>query len=177
MKAGLLLADFDGSVNHASITGLSDGAHTLKIHVMANSGTPSQWSLDWYSGYSKTAIFIIDTTPPSIELLSPENKTYNTSEVPLNFNVNEASSKITYSLDGQDNVTVVGSAVLTGLPYGEHNVTVYATDEARHTGTSETIHFSLDMPEPFSTTLVIGSVITLAVVGVGLLVYFKKRKH
>jgi hypothetical protein len=32
-------------------------------------------------------------------------------------------------------------------------------------------------PEPFPTTLVITSVITVAVVGIGLLVYFKKRSH
>jgi len=34
-----------------------------------------------------------------------------------------------------------------------------------------------DKIEPFPTTLVIASVITVAVVGIGLLVYFKKRKH
>jgi N-acetylneuraminic acid mutarotase len=32
-------------------------------------------------------------------------------------------------------------------------------------------------PEPFPTTLVIASIITVAVIGVGLLVYFKKRKR
>jgi YVTN family beta-propeller protein len=32
-------------------------------------------------------------------------------------------------------------------------------------------------PEPFPTLLVVASVITVAVVGIGLLVYFKKRKH
>jgi hypothetical protein len=41
-------------------------------------------------------------------------------------------------------------------------------------GSSETIVFNI---EPFPTTIVIASVITVAVVGVGLLVYFKKRKH
>jgi YVTN family beta-propeller protein len=32
-------------------------------------------------------------------------------------------------------------------------------------------------PEPFPTTLVIASVIVVAVIAMGLLVYFKKRKH
>jgi nitrous oxidase accessory protein len=35
----------------------------------------------------------------------------------------------------------------------------------------------LPPPEPFPTTLVIASTITVAVVGIGLLFYFKKRKH
>ena len=34
-----------------------------------------------------------------------------------------------------------------------------------------------DKTEPFPTTLVIASVVTVAAIGIGLLVYFKKRKH
>jgi LPXTG-motif cell wall-anchored protein len=33
------------------------------------------------------------------------------------------------------------------------------------------------VPEPFPTAMVTTSVITVAVIGAGLLVYFKKRKH
>jgi hypothetical protein len=110
-------------------------------------------------------------------VLSPETKAYNVSDVPLNFIVNETFSKIAYSLDGQNNVTVNGNATLTGLPNGYHNVTVYATDEFGNTGVSKIIRFTVEVSEPFPTTLVIASVITVAVVGVGLLFYFKKRKH
>jgi hypothetical protein len=66
---------------------------------------------------------------------------------------------------------------LSGLPNGDHNVTIYVTDEAGNTGVSETIYFTVDVPEPFPTTLVIASVITVAIVCIGLLLYFKKRKH
>jgi len=61
------------------------------------------------------------------------------------------------------------------LANGEHNLTVYATDEAGNMGASETIYFSV--AEPFPTTLVMASVITVSVAGIALLVYFKKRKH
>ena len=56
-------------------------------------------------------------------------------------------------------------------------MTVYARDEFENMGVSETISFSVDVPEPFPTTIVISSVITVVVIVVGLLVYFKKRKH
>jgi hypothetical protein len=82
-------------------------------------------------------------------------------------------------LDGQENVTVAGNTTLANLPYGEHNVTVYATDNVGNIA-SETITFTIaePEPEPFPTTLVAtGAVATIAVVGVGLLVYFKKRKR
>ena len=130
--------------------------------------------------------FTIDTTHPSISVLTMENKTYDTSEVALSFTVSEPVSQISYSLDGQDNVTIAGNTTLTGLSDGEHSLTVYAIDVAGYVGASETVNFSVEVPEPtiapepqhesFPTALVIASVITIAAVGVGLLVYFTKRK-
>jgi hypothetical protein len=113
------------------------------------------------------------TTPPKVSILSLENKTYSIASIPLNFTTNEPISQATYSLDGHENVTIAGNTTLTGLANGDHNVTVYATDEAGNIGASETIYFRV---ESFLTTLVLASVVTVAVIGVGLLVYFKKRK-
>jgi hypothetical protein len=109
--------------------------------------------------------------------LSLENRRFNSYDVPLNFGVDEPFEKASYVLDGQQNVTIAGNKTLTGLPNGDHNVTIYAIDEAGNTGVSETIYFTVDVPELFPTTLVFASVITVAVVGLGLLVYFKKRKR
>ena len=125
-----------------------------------------------------------DTTAPEIAISSPENKIYYNSNVTLVFSVNESTPRISYSLDGLDNVTVVDNTTLVGLTAGMHNVTVYAWDTAGNVGASETITFSISEPEsepsltsPFPKILVIASVSTLAIVGIGLLVYFKKRKH
>jgi hypothetical protein len=75
-------------------------------------------------------------------------------------------------------VTIDGNTTLIWVPNGYHNVTVYATDEFGNTGVSKTTYFSADVPEPFSTVIVVAvSVATIALVGAGLLVYFKKRKH
>jgi hypothetical protein len=119
-----------------------------------------------------------DSTPPTIALLSIENKTYEPSDLPLNFTVNEPVSEIKFSLDGEENVTVFGNVTLAYLLNGEHNVTVYAIDEAGNAGYSETVVFTVAKQEPFPTTLVItvfGS--SVAAVGLGLLAYFKKRKR
>jgi hypothetical protein len=92
--------------------------------------------------------------------------------------VNETASKITYCLDGQENVTISGNVTLTELVNGDHTVTVYATDPAGNLGASETIHFTMAEPEPFPVAPVAAtSMASVAVVGVALLVYFKKRKH
>ncbi len=121
------------------------------------------------------------TIPPVVDLLSPENNMYNVTSVSLDFAVNKDVSWIGYSLDGQDNVTVSGNTTIAELMNGLHNVSVYAKDAFENIGVSETVYFTVDVPEPqpepFPTTLVIASVITIAVASVGLLFYFKKRKR
>ena len=134
----------------------------------------------YYVGYKITSSsvveFTIDTTPPSISVLTMENKTYDTSDVPLSFTVNEPVSQTSYSLDGQGNVTFAGNTILTGLSEEEHNVTVYATDNAGNIGASETITFTVAKPEPLPTTRVIAPIASVTVVGASLLVYFMKSK-
>ena len=124
-----------------------------------------------------------DITPPTIAILSPQNKAYTTTDVPLNFTVSELTKWIGCSLDGQDNATITGNVTLTGLSDGPHSVIVYAEDIVGNTGASETINFTIaeepeTIPEPFPTTLVsVVSGASAVAVGAGILVYFKKRKH
>jgi hypothetical protein len=127
-------------------------------------------------GSISTVFFTIDRTPPKTSVLSIENKTYSDSDVTLNFTVSESTLNISYSLDGQENVTVAGNTTLAGLSNGAHDITVYATDFAGHTSASETIFFSVEVP-PFPTALVAtASGASVAIAGVGFLLYFKKRR-
>jgi hypothetical protein len=119
------------------------------------------------------------TVPPKIAIASPENATYASGNVSLAFTVNKPVLWMGYSLDSQDNVTVTGNTTLAGLTSGLHNVTVYAKDEFENTGASETINFTIaEEPEPFPIAPVaVASGASIAVIGVGLLVYLKKHKH
>ena len=116
-----------------------------------------------------------DSTAPAIAVLSPENKTYYSTNVTLALAVNEPTSEIRYCLDGA-NVTVAGNTTLTGLSYGAHNLTVYVWDAAGNIGVSETITFTLTEPFPAVHVAAV-SVALIAVLGVALLLYFKKRKN
>ncbi|MCJ7632509.1 hypothetical protein MUP77_08985 [Candidatus Bathyarchaeota archaeon] len=177
---------------------LSEGKHTIQFSVESVSYylSPDRdtsyfgfWkALDfpdkyYQSTYSNEVSFITDTTPPSISILSIENKTYFTAEVPLNFAVSEPTSGITYCLDNMSNVTIAGNSTLTGLSNGSHDLTAYAWDTAGNIGASGTIKFTIaqetefQSPKPFPTTLVIASIASVAAIGLGLLVYFKKRKR
>lgn len=82
---------------------------------------------------------------------------------------------------GLHNETFPDTIPLYGVKNGFHNITVTVVDAYGNTCISETINFSINnepKPEPFPTTLVVAaSGALLAVIGVCLLVYFKKRKH
>lgn len=139
------------------------------------------WSYNYYDrfeiiGYS-TVSFIKDLVPPRITLLSPQNRTYVTSDVELDFTVNEAVAQILYCLDGKENHTITGNMTLTGLSEGEHSVTLYADDVAGNAAASKTLFFSVDLSESFPIVLVATSVTVIAFISAGLLMYFKKHKR
>ena len=116
--------------------------------------------------------------PPEIKILSPLNQLYNESRVSLIFGVKKPVNWMGYSLDGQDNVTISGNGTVTDLPNGLHNVTIYANDTYGNIGKSETVSFTVVVPEPFSVVPVIAvSAVAVLVVVAVLLVYHKKHKH
>jgi hypothetical protein len=115
--------------------------------------------------------------PPIITLLSPENKNYTPNAIPLIFTLSEPAEWIGYSLDWQAKITINGNTTITELSSGLHTITIYANDTLGNVGASQTINFTIAKPEAFPTTLAVVSIVSLAVVGVALLFYFKKRKR
>jgi len=93
-------------------------------------------------GYA--TVTVVDTAPPIILILSPQNTTYPTSDVLLNFTVNETTDWMGYCLDGQANVTVTGNTTLTDLPDGTHLLKVYVNDTCGNMGLDE-ICFTVDL--------------------------------
>jgi hypothetical protein len=163
------------------LTGIPEGPQSIEVFaVESGSRKYSQSGITiCYGRYTLVTSSIVHFTVDNISTWSPQNKTYDTSDIPLLFKVHDSFTQISYSLDGQDKVMVSGNTTLIDLPNGYHNVTVYATDEAENTGASKTIIFTIAEPqsELFPTTLVIASLTSVAVAIVGLLFYFKKRKR
>jgi hypothetical protein len=157
------------------LTGLDEGLHSLQVNVATNHFFSSE-NLNVPNIYtavvSEVAYFTVDTSPPNITIQSPENKTYGKNDISLDFITNEPVSQITYSIDGQENMTISGNITLTGLSRGAHYLTVYAKDAGGIIGASETIHFEI---EPFPPILVVASILSAAAICVCLIVYFKKR--
>jgi hypothetical protein len=101
----------------------------------------------------------------------------------LVFSVNEEYSWLGYSFDSFANVTIAGNTTLTDLPDGNHSIVVYVNNTFGLMGKSEIVHFTVTSQkplqtetEPFLLPLVIASIISVAVMGVGLLVYARNAK-
>ncbi len=96
----------------------------------------------------------------------------------LNFTLNETASCIAYSLDGDENVTIEGNTTLYGISAGLHSLTVYAWDSAGNVGASETVGFTVAVPEqePDAFPIVPVLAVPVAVVAVvAAVVYVKKH--
>jgi parallel beta-helix repeat protein len=118
-----------------------------------------------------------DITPPSISVISPQNVTYTTGSVSLNFTVNEETTWMGYSLDGQDNVTITETTLnLTELADGSHTVTVYATDTDGNTAATETISFTITKDDETPTSWTTTAIVIIAAFGAAILVYFLNKK-
>ncbi len=175
-------------VKSLELTDIPEGNHSIIIYTTVWHYSSIEKLEDTFENYlqyrdltmanhSTTVYFAVDTIAPKITVFSPKNMTYDSNIISTDFKVEELFSKCSYKLDGQDNVTTTGNMTLAGLLNGEHNITIYATDTAGNTGSSETIYFTIAMPEPFPIAVVVViSVVAAALAGAGLLVYRKKTQ-
>ena len=146
------------------LTDLSEGAHNLILYANDTFGN---------MGASSVVYFSVDTSNPIILIQSPENKAYDTNEVPLNFTIHETITWLAYSLDGKENVTIDKNTTLAGLTDGGHTLTIYATDAVGNTGASETVQFSI---EPFPVILVVGVAVTAVIVVLAGYLFWRRRR-
>ena len=102
---------------------------------------------------SSTGRLTINTDPPIMTLTSPTNITYANSDILLNFTVNESTSWIGYSLDGNTNITIMGDILLTSLSEGSHSVILFANDTEGNMGSSSIIWFTIDTIAPIITVV------------------------
>ena len=161
---------FDFSFN---LTRLSDGPHNVTINVFG------KYKGEVFNFSRSPIIFFVDIVPLELTVVSPENKIYNVTDIPLTVTTTEPVSWMGYSLDDRDRITFNQNITLTNMTVGLHRLTVFANDTLGNLASSETIEFTIAKPpEPFPVVPVaVASVASAGIIAMGLLVYFKKRKH
>ena len=110
---------------------------------------------------------------PIVEISSPQNKTYDSNDIPLAFTVNDPIASLSYTIDGQQEVAIGGNTTLTELTIGSHILTVYATGSSGLVGTSETIHFTVETT--FPSGIIFAGIVIAVVACVSFLLFIKRH--
>ena len=114
---------------------------------------------------------------PIIEILSPQNETYSSSSVPLNFTVSGTTSWIGYCLDGKSNTTINGNATLSDLPDGTHDLVIYIHDSYGNPEASARIYFAVSAQQVWFLFLeILAGVLVALVVGAVLIMRLRRPR-
>jgi parallel beta-helix repeat protein len=120
-----------------------------------------------------------------ISVSSPENKTYSENSVTLTVDVNDETSVVGYSLDGEETITISGTTTLSNLYEGSHELTVFAKNTEGQES-SQTVYFTVSdgdsqtpindgHPEDLDLILIV-AIAAIAVVAVSLLYFLILKK-
>lgn len=154
----------DGQANvtitkSTTLFGLSQGSH--RIVIFANDSVGNM-------GVSNTVYFSIDLFGPIIDILTPINQSYSSTDIALIFTLDEPVSALSYSLDGAEKIALFGNVTLPALSQGSHHLTVFAVDEVGN-ASEKTVYFSI---EQFPFVLIVAViVISIIVFAIGYLLY------
>ena len=135
--ANVSLTNSSGNWNNL-MTDLSQGSHNVKIYCNDTSGNMNSTQV-WFS---------VDTIPPIINLISPQNTTYSQSTIWLNVTANEPVSEWWYSLNNGQNTTFTPNTTITANQ-GSNYLIVYANDTVGNMN-STSVYFTVEYPPAYS---------------------------
>ena len=169
----------------ANLTGVPEGVQSVEVVAVLQGSTGAGRSeaamTIYYGTYELRSSLRVNFKVESVSILSPQNKTYNSSDIPLLFDVHNSVTQMSYSLDENKKVPVDGNTTLYRLPNGNHSLTIYGTDGNGNTAVSKTLLFTVDAPEPvppsFPVVPVAVAIGVITAVAAGLLLYRRKRRR
>lgn len=94
-----------------------------------------------------------DVTPPTINVTSPQNTTYNYTTIPLNVFADEIINTWWYILNGGNETIFTPNITIDGIE-GSNIITVYANDTSGNIGNQTIVYFAVDtgIPPVFITS-------------------------
>ncbi|MEK6889039.1 MAG: Ig-like domain-containing protein, partial [Nanoarchaeota archaeon] len=109
----------DNRIYNASNGSIADGMYTIRFYVNDTTGNRN---------YSEFKVFTMDTAPPNFTILSPENKTYITNNVSINFSATDTNG-ISMRWFANDTANTTYSAITSQIvSEGNHVWRFYAND-------------------------------------------------
>ncbi|MEA2089304.1 MAG: hypothetical protein U9O89_00885, partial [Thermoproteota archaeon] len=136
---------------NTTVNDLGYGAHNIVVYSNSTSGRT----------YSDKVCF----SNKPIAIISPENKTYTKTAIPLNFTVSQTeSSNISYSLDDKENKAIDRNTILTVSTEGAHTLVIYFTDTSNNITYSDKVCFTVNIPSsPWISPQLVGAIVVAVV--------------
>ena len=159
-----------------SLTELTDGSHEVTVRAFDTSGNVDEDSVS----------FTIDTTPPTITVLKPDNNSVvSQTSVTVEWSASDAATGVAncwIRLDDADWVEVGAAAnqhTFTNLSYGTHCVTIKVVDHAGNVATTR-VCFTVAQPAPPTAPtripLVVAVIVGIAAaLAIAFLLYRRRR--
>ena len=142
----------------------TDGTYDpLEINNWFTTKTVDDVAVVYYDGVAVLTVFSENMPSEPLKLLSPENKTYNTPDVPLEYVTNQIFYVVAYSLDEQANQTIIGNSVLNELTEGPHSIAIYLEGTSGNITASREVCFTISLAKDetrISATQTESSIIT-----------------
>ena len=126
-----------GSVDTSILLNLSDGSHTIVAKA--------EYAVACVS-------FTINTVPPYLSIMMPENITHSQSDVPLEYMV-AGYPRVSYSFDGKTNVSIAENRTLFDTIDGSHSLILFGVSSDGTVVASEPVFFGVDTGKPEITFL------------------------
>jgi len=133
------------------LANLTQGEHSIVLYGNDSAGN---------MGSSNIVFFSVNSLPPAIDMVTPQNQTYGSTDIQLTFILGQNATRLSYSLDGGTNQTIEGNVTLPALSNGSHSITVYVTG-IYGLSNSVTVYFNV---APFPTLTVVGIAASVVIV-------------
>jgi len=126
------------SCTNTTLTSLSEGSHNVIVYANDTLGNLN----------SSSVVFSVDSLPPAISINSPQNITYGTSNIFVNFSTSD-NSLVSSCRVYLDSILISSSCstFTTSVSNGAHTLEVYANDTLGNLNSSSVV-FNIDLTPP-----------------------------
>jgi len=140
---GTIEAEYGGNIA-GMVSGISMGAHKLTIY----GGTRLTNHTETLNNFNVSTYFVVNNVNPTIQVLSPQQKTYSSPSVSLEFKNDKALSWEGYSLDQNPVVPFHNSRTNMNLFNGNHTLRIYGEDTQGNICASQSVAFMVNTRKP-----------------------------
>jgi hypothetical protein len=148
-------ADNTGSYGYGTgtLSGFSKGAHFL---LFSGETTLSNHSA---SNFTSSVYFIVSSVTPTIQVLSPQQTTYYSTNVTLDYKSDNPLSWAAYSLDKNVAVSAQPKLTLINLSNGPHSLRIYGVDNTGRVYASQSVIFTVDGKKPPTVVIDVNKIV------------------